>query len=282
MDSIKPCKSPLGWVGGKHYISSWIISHFPEHKVYVEPFGGGAHVLCNKDPGISQLEVYNDTYDEVVNFFRTLQDKDMFRELLYKLRNSPYSREYFYQVRDSKPTGTIDKVYRWLYLMKCCFAGNMQNRKPSWGYSKNCNRQIKRYNNFPKRMISLRNRFKQVQIEKLDFREVIKKYDSPNTLFYCDPPYVNVEHYYEGGFGLKDHEDLAHMLNNIKGKAIVSYYPGELVSELYPGWRVEEKQTNKSSCRVNKGEAKPKSTEILLMNFPAAADNQITMFSEGE
>jgi DNA adenine methylase len=266
--NIEPCKSPLRWVGGKHYISSWILSYLPEHKIYVEPFGGGAHVLCNKDPGISQLEVYNDTYDEVIEFFEVLQNKEEFKQLLYKLRNSPYSRKYFLNMIEFKPKNKLEKVYRWIYLTKCSFGGKIQNRTPSWTCSRrHSNDTSTSLMTFTKKIIKLRDRFRRIQIEKLDFREVIKKYDSSNTLFYCDPPYVDHEHYYQGGFGLKDHEDLAILLNNIKGKAAVSYYPCELVAKLYPGWKVEEKHMCKYSNNLAIGGERTQATEILLMNY---------------
>ena len=65
-------RPPLKWYGGKHYLASWIISHFPEHRIYLEPFGGGASVLLNKPP--VEVETYNDIDLRLTRFFRVLRD----------------------------------------------------------------------------------------------------------------------------------------------------------------------------------------------------------------
>jgi DNA adenine methylase len=38
--------------------------------------------------------------------------------------------------------------------------------------------------------------FDDVVLENLDWADVFEKYDSEDTVFYCDPPYVGYEDYY--------------------------------------------------------------------------------------
>lgn len=270
-------KSPLQYMGGKFHIANWIISHFPDHKVYVEPFGGAGHVLCQKNPSDFDLEVYNDINGDMVNIFKVLQDEEKAKILLKYLYLTPYSRQYFYDVREEKykiPVEDEDmqRAYKTLVMMKQSFSGNFMNRKPSWGFNINNihkNKKAKAFISLPDSLIKLIDRIKEVQIENLDFRDCIRKYDSKDTLFYCDPPYFEKEHYYEGNFGYEDHKELADILNNIQGKAILSYYDFPESMEWYKGWRIVKKLTLAYSEKVKEGQKKQQREELLLMNYGA-------------
>ena len=74
--------------GGKFLLADWIISHFPHHHGYVEPFGGGGSVLLKK--GRCHFEVYNDLDGEIVNLFRCMRDNG--ERLRNLIRLTPYSR----------------------------------------------------------------------------------------------------------------------------------------------------------------------------------------------
>ena len=267
-------KSPLNYIGGKFYLAKWIISHFPTHKVYVEPFGGTAHVLCKKEPSDSTLEVYNDLNEDMVNLFRVLQDESKTEKLLFLLRFTPHSREWFCDLRDCKylPPGideSLCQAYRTIVLMKQSFAGNWMNRKASWAFDKKKASVNKSFFRMPEKLQKLIDRIRRVQIDGLDFRKIIERYDSPDTLFYCDPPYYEKEHYYEGKFSKADHQDLAELLNNIKGKAVLSYYDFPMIKEWYPEpkWRIERRDVCKPSHKVEAGGKRARAEELLIMNY---------------
>ena len=71
--------------GGKFLLAPWIIQHFPAHRVYVEPFGGGGSVLLRKKR--SYAEVYNDLDGEMVNLFKVVRDQG--DELTRRIRLTP-------------------------------------------------------------------------------------------------------------------------------------------------------------------------------------------------
>jgi len=272
MKKFSGIRCHLNYMGGKYHLAKWIISNFPEHSIYVEPFGGVAHVLVQKYP--SKLEVYNDINIDVVNLFRVLQNKTKREELIGLLQFTPYSRKWLDDIRDGEykiPTEDeeVRKAYRFLILTRLSFASNIYKHKPTWGYNLKKDKMIMSFVNFTDKYIyEIIERFKMVQIDMLDFRKVIEKYDSSDTLFYCDPPYWGCEYYYKGEFSKQDHIDLARMLNNIKGKACVSYYDFPELKELYPlsKWRIEKRGTFKHSEKVI-GNKRQKSEELLLMNY---------------
>ena len=64
-------RSPVPYFGGKSRLAPWIVSMFPAHRVYVEPFFGGGSVLLSKKP--SSIEIVNDLDGSVVAFWRALR-----------------------------------------------------------------------------------------------------------------------------------------------------------------------------------------------------------------
>jgi site-specific DNA-adenine methylase len=106
-------------------------------------------------------------------------------------------------------------------------------------------------------------------VENLDFSDVIQKYDSEKTYFYVDPPYWKTENYYSNhDFDRNDHERLANVLKNVKGKFSLSYYDFPLLREWFPKteyvWEMKEfakAAAAKSGVKQNMGE------ELLIMNY---------------
>src|SRR5919204_6638148 len=68
-----PTRPALRWFGGKWRLAGWIISHFPPHAAYCEPYGGAASVLLRKPP--ARLETWNDLHGRLVNFFQVLREQ---------------------------------------------------------------------------------------------------------------------------------------------------------------------------------------------------------------
>lgn len=257
-------RSPLIWFGGKGKVAQKIIQYMPSHRVYVEPFGGGGHVLLQKPP--TTHEVYNDIDGQLVNFLMVAREKPL--ELQAACESLPYSRQLYEKwLHQDPPTDSFEQAVRFFYLNRCGIVnGNgpgsyktgwrhsvSSGQNPSNGYQSAC-QLFQQYS----------DRAKGVMIENDDFKNVITKYDTPGTLFYIDPPYIGREKYYAGGFTEEDHRELAALLQNIKGKAIVSYYADPLLLEIYPGWR---RETFESFRQVVNGGYNNSTEELLLMNF---------------
>jgi len=131
------------------------------------------------------------------------------------------------------------------------------------------NRQdpVTSFRNSIKDLDTIAERLRGVCIENLDYQECIRRYDSPESLFYCDPPYLGVEHYYGNTFTQDDHRTLAELLYGIKGHVMVSHYSNELYDELYQGWNRYEYASFKGSHKADPGTEKPKTVEVLYCNF---------------
>ncbi|PWK05072.1 DNA adenine methylase [Tumebacillus permanentifrigoris] len=256
-------KSPLIWFGGKGKVAEHIISRMPVHKSYIEPFGGAAHVIAAK-PRVS-LEVYNDIDGVVVNFIMTAIEEP--ERLARACAPIPYSR-HLYETWKTQPLPVerFARAVRYFYMNRCGIAkGNrrevsntgwrhstMPGQNPAVGYQT----AVRRIEDFSLRMTG-------VQIERKDFREIIQRYDHEDALFYIDPPYIGKEKWYAGNFTEDDHRDLAALLQQIKGKAIVSYYDDPLLHELYPCWRRETFDSFKHRPGGNNDYAE----ELLLFNW---------------
>lgn len=265
----KPCKSPVHWMGGKHYSAKHIIAEMPGHAHYVEVFGGGAHVLCQKSP--SELETYNDTNGDVVNFFRVCRESPA--ELNARLQWTPYARatrdELVAQHRNGglRSEDSVKWAADWFTLLRQTYSGTLTGGWSSARTNRNGCASVSRWCNLGPRLVALAGRFRLAQIECVDFRALVARHDAPTTLFYCDPPYIGTEDYYSGGFNEQAHRDLATLLCGIEGKALVSYYPHPLLNEAYAGWRRKTWMTGKHSQKKRDGEVRDTATELLLMNF---------------
>lgn len=229
----------LKYPGGKVKISSWVISFFPRHKIYVEPFGGAAGVLLNKTP--SPLEVYNDLNSDLVNFFRVLRDKEKAAELIRRLRLTPYAREEYY---NCYPMPEDDDIERARALV--CRAGMgigikmMVSDSPS-GFASDRPDKIKRnakvFVNRVEKIGEVAERFRSVVIEHRDALELIPRYDSPDTLWYLDPPY-NCRYSFRYSATV-DQEAMLGAFKNVSGYVVLSGYMSELYADELAGWHIE-------------------------------------------
>ncbi|MBA4535126.1 DNA adenine methylase [Brevibacillus halotolerans] len=266
-------RSPLIWFGGKGISAGNIINYMPEHKKYVEPMCGALHVLSQKERVYH--EVVNDIDSDLINFLLIARDHK--EELAKACITLPYSRELYERwKREPLPKDEFERAVRFFYLNRSGISkGNAPGAKPGWRHStKSIQNPAVGYQSACSRIDEFAERLRGVMIEHGDFRTIIEKYDTPDTLFYVDPPYIGREKYYAGNFNETDHRDLAYMLNNIKGKAIVSYYDEPVLKELYKGWRREMFQSFRQVLHSSDAYAE----ELLLMNFD---DGQMNIFDIG-
>ena len=236
-------KSPIVWLGGKGRLAERITTLLPKperHLTYVEPFAGGASILFSRRP--AGIEVINDANGDIVNFFTVLRDHgDRLREYL---QNTPYSRQIFEDWRTVDPATLppLERAARFFYLSRSSFmaSGAAGDRKPSWAFARiDDNRARSVMKVVDEELLTVRDRLRNVYIECGDALEVIRRFDAPQTVFYCDPPY-HPETRSNGGYAdeLADHDELLDNLEAVQGMVAISGYPHESYDRLVQkGWQ---------------------------------------------
>lgn len=256
--------SAFPYPGGKTTYHQEILKYFPDHRRYVEPFGGSAAVLLNKPT--SYIEVYNDLDDDVVHFFEVLRDRR--DDLEAWLSNVPYSRsvyeDWVSEFFDShRPEDDVERAGRWFYLRYSQFNGSLDRRN---GFKTGGKRnEARSFRGSIDDLDTIAARFREVTIECQPYHEVIDRYDNPDTLFYLDPPYYQTDsdrdHYRVGGDF--DHERFVDELRDREGHWIVSY--GELPPRL-EGLATTVK-TYAAMYSMSYDDERSEATETLAMNF---------------
>lgn len=271
----------FGWYGGKFSHLDWLLPLLPRCHHYCEPFAGSAAVLLNRDP--SPIETYNDLDGEVCNFFGVLRHEK--EKLVEVIGLTPFSREEFAIacVLDSAQS-PLERARRFYVRARQVRTGLAQTASIGrWANCKNTSRAgmsgvVSRWLGAVEALPAIGERLMRVQIENRPAIDVIRLYDSKDTLFYCDPPYVHETRgdskAYEYEMTDDQHRELADALNQAKGMVAFSNYDCDLINKLYPPkrWRRiigpertihSTKDTRREVLWINYDPAKKHAAEML-------------------
>lgn len=293
MTVAAPTRPVLRYHGGKWRLAPWVLSHFPPHRIYVEPFGGGASVLMRKPR--CYAEVYNDLDEEVVNVFRVLRDPILAERLAASVALTPFSRREYVLAHGR----TGDDVERARQAIARSFMGfgsaslharnprGMRTAPSEWksartavggnhhgtGFRadahKNGTTPALDWSRWPSHVAAFVERLRGVIVECRPAIEVIRQHDRDDSLVYCDPPYpFSVRDDFRADYSHEmsdaDHRALADVLRACAGAVLISGYPCDLYDrDLYAGWT--------RTSRRHRGDGAKPSTEVLWMNPRCAA-----------
>lgn len=238
----------FGWYGGKFSHLDWLLPLLPPAQHFCEPFGGSAAVLINREP--SPVETYNDLDSEVVNFFRVLRtQKDA---LIEQIGLTPFSREELERACSEPTDGLteLERARRFYVRARQVRTGLAQTASAGrWAHCLLTSRAemagaVSRWLGAVEGLSLIAQRLLRVQIEHEPAIAVIRRFDSPETLFFCDPPYPHGSrgdsHAYAHEMTDNQHRTLAKVLRHVQGKVALSSYRCALNDEIYEGWRVIE------------------------------------------
>lgn len=262
-------RTPISYYGGKQKLAKTVLSFIPEHRLYCEPFLGGAAIFFAKQA--SQVEVINDTNKELINFYRVC--KNRFHELSSLVRVTLHSRDAHRKAWTvyTEPD-LFDEVRRawavWV-LSTQSFSSMLDG---SWGYDKADDTTTRKITNKREEFTEeLALRLQHAQIECADAIYVIQSRDQPDSFFYCDPPYYNSDCGHYDGYTEGDFEALLKTLACIEGKFMLSSYPSKLLQAYAKAnnwrmWSVEQGV----SVNNRSGYLKRK-IEVITANFDLKA-----------
>ena len=236
-------KAILKYPGSKWRLADWINSYFPEHKVYCEPFFGSGAVFFKKKP--SYIETINDIDGNIVNLFKVCRERP--EELAHLIEFTPFARDEFVDCYEIECADAVERARRTLVRFHQSF-GTTNSSKKSWRNVQTYGgpRCATMWNYLPDTIIECCERLKNAQIENIDGIELIKRYNHPDTLIYCDPPYLQSlrkKNMYAHELGEDRHIEMLEILKQSKSKIILSGYDNDLYNEMLPDWRTYTKAT---------------------------------------
>lgn len=255
-NSVNP---PAPYLGGKRNLAKRLCAIIDEipHRTYVEPFVGMGGVFLRRTRPVP-CEVINDLSCDVTNLFRVVRRH--YQPLVDELTYLPTSRDEFErQLRlDPNALTDIERAVRFLYVQRLCFGGVVENR--AFGVQKGQGSRFRR-GRLRAELRALSRRLDPVTIERLPYDQAIRRYDTPETLFYLDPPYDETAGY-GTGFGRDDYTAMADQLAGISGQFVMSINATDFVRETFSAFDVQDIPTTWSMA-ARTGRA-TRVTELLI------------------
>ena len=228
----------MKYFGGKSRVATWIVSHFPDHRAYIEPFGGGASVLMTKPR--SHVEIYNDLNSEIVNVFRVLRDPELAAELARVCSLTPWSRDELLLAGEPSDD-PVEQARRTIFRSHAAFS---PDKEGPW--FRTHGRDARAWKAYPAEIPRFVDRLSGVILENRPAHELLERHDSVTTLFYLDPPYlVDVRRrrpprVYPFEMDEAAHVELAELARSMEAAIVISGYHSELYERLYRGWSRHE------------------------------------------
>jgi len=205
-----------------------LVHHVPKGYIYVEPFANGMSLfwyLSNPFP----VEVINDLYGDMVGIYRVLQDIDNYEIIIDKLAKTQFSEEEFNRAVRIIKDPNVDVVNKTWAFFVIHSEYLIKIKKYNSVFEKFLNNMS---NDLPLRLkifVYWRDRLSRVQIDCVDAIKCIKYWDTPDTVFYIDPPYdLDTEFY----------KSLVDVLLSVKGKVLLFGYEQPAYKNLVDaGWQ---------------------------------------------
>ncbi len=238
----------IRYPGAKWMLADWIISHFPAHETYLEPFFGSGAVFFNKRP--SSSEYVNDLDGEIVHLFKMLRERP--EDLAALIELTPWAREE-YEASFDLTEEPLERARRTIVRHWQAYGGTAhrgtyrsgwRHTGPQGGPTKVVTRQ---WAAVPERIRATAARLLDCQIESMQAVQLLGRINGPDVLAYVDPPYLGSTRkwrrfYAAEMFDEASHTELLETLIDFQGMVVLSGYANDLYDGMLADWlRVERR-----------------------------------------
>ena len=238
LEPVQAISPPAPYLGGKRNLARTIAAKIATvpHRTYVEAFVGMGGIFFRR-ASRPAAEVINDLSGDVANLFRILQRH--YPQFMDVLRWQVTSRAEFLRLakQDASTLTDLERAARFLYLQRLAFGGKVRGQ--NFGVSRSTPARFDLTKLEPL-LADVHERLASVTIEQLPYQDVIRRYDSPETLFYLDPPYAGCESDYGDDFEPADFVRLAAQLGEIEGRFILSINDTRSIRDTFAGFKIDE------------------------------------------
>ncbi len=254
-------KPLIPWPGGKRRLAKVILPLFPPHHCYVEAFAGGAGLFfCRPEP--AKVEVLNDINDDLITLYRCVAHH--LDEFVRQFRWALVSRTMFEwaKLQDPRTLTDIQRAARFYYLQRLCFGAKVEGR--TFGYATTSPQPFSMLR-IEEELSLVHMRLSSVYLESSTWRDCIRRYDRPHTLFYLDPPYWETTGY-GVPFGLDEYEALSDRFSTLQGKALLSINDHPEMRRIFRRFPVVETALRYTVGKVGKAREKASGELIYRIN----------------
>lgn len=267
--SIRPI---LKYPGAKWKLADWIVSQFPEHRRYLEPYCGSAAVFFQKAP--ADHEILNDAFGSVVNLFTVLRDPETALRLAEQIELTPWSEakyERYERDYDSSPD-TVENARRFLLRSWQAHGGTI-HQISGWKHN-GLHATVyptRLWKKLPERLLATVDRLKDAEIRNRPALDMIAYYNDPSTLIYADPPYLlstRSRKYYKHEMTDGEHADLLNALDDHQGPVVLSGYTHPLYEKRLSHWHKVSTPAVTEHGNIRE--------EVLWLNPQASTNRQLS------
>jgi len=277
MKDYKGLESPLAYFGGKNWFIKYLPEYTPPHKICVETCGGSGALMLAKEP--SRNDVLNDVDEGVYNFWKVVRDPIKLRQLRDMLEATPCSRQQHKECKQNwkKYPDDVSRAWGWFVAIR----QSRDGLPGSWSRETTAQRTFpsnvsKWFTGIDRITLELCQRLLGVQLENQDILKLVPYFDSPDTWFIIDHPYVWVTRgktRYPVDMTDAEHLALVSLLLKVKGMVLLFGKANPLYQPLEQmGWLREEKEKPKYSVHLPKptengsGHKRPIETESIWLS----------------